>query len=87
MPLVPEGPHGDAVLPHQAPHGAATTLHTWLGVWGGEGPGAHSHCPPNLVFSQPEAGWKESPTSWREEEGKDPKARGEGEALLPACSS
>ena len=33
-PPIPEGPHGDAVLPHEAPHGAATTLHAWLG--GGE---------------------------------------------------
>lgn len=26
-PLVPEGPHGDAELPHEVPHGTATTLH------------------------------------------------------------
>ena len=39
VPLVPEGPHGDAVFPHEAPHGAAATLHAWLA--GSGWPGAH----------------------------------------------
>lgn len=28
--LVPEGPHGDAVLPHEAPHSTTITLHAWI---------------------------------------------------------
>lgn len=49
-PLIPERSHGDAVLPHKAPHGTVITLHAWLG-WGVCGQGAHSHCHPNLVSS------------------------------------
>jgi hypothetical protein len=36
--LVPECPHGDAVLPHKAPHGAAIALHAWLGEQGAASP-------------------------------------------------
>lgn len=28
--LVPEGPHGDAVLPHEAPHSTTIALHAWI---------------------------------------------------------
>lgn len=28
--LVPEGPHGDAVFPHEAPHSTTITLHAWI---------------------------------------------------------
>lgn len=28
--LVPEGSHGDAVLPHEAPHSTTITLHAWI---------------------------------------------------------
>lgn len=85
-PLVPEGPHGDAVLPHKAPHGAATTFHAWLG--GGES----SRGPPSLSCEPgplPTGGCLSSlavrslPSSWWEEERKGPKSRGEGALLAP----
>lgn len=39
--LVPEGPHGDAVLPHEAPHSTTITLHAWISEvqWLGGGGG------------------------------------------------
>lgn len=52
--LVPEGPHGDAVLPHEAPHSTTITLHAWISevqwLWG------PCHCPGPWASSQPEDG-------------------------------
>lgn len=78
--LVPEGPHRDAVLPHQAPHGAATTLHAWFGVSGR--PRAHSAA--LQPWSPPVKGLalRSLPSPWWEEERKGPKP-GVGEVLAP----
>lgn len=48
--LVPEGPHGDAVFPHEAPHSTTITLHAWISEvqWLG-GP---CHCPGPWFSSQ-----------------------------------
>lgn len=76
---VPEGPHGDAVLPHQAPHGASA-LHAWLGG-GVSAPGPRPRPRPPEPGFLPTRGRLSSLavrplTSSQRGEGKgDPKAR------------
>ena len=68
-PLVPEGPHGDAVLPHKAPHSAATALHAWLE--GSGRPRAHGAALRPWSALGRGLALRSLPSSWWEEERKD----------------
>lgn len=84
-PLVPEGPHGDAVLPHKAPHGAAAALHAWLG--GSGQPRAHGTALRPWSALAGGLALRSLPSSWWEEERKGPKPGGLEEALAPQATA
>lgn len=77
VPLVPEGPHGDAVFPHEAPHGAAAALHAWLAgsVW----PGAHGTALRPRAAPVGGLALRSLPPPWWEGD-REGLERGEGEA-------
>lgn len=72
-PPVPEGPHGDAGFPHEAPH-AAATLHAWRA--GSGQPGPTVPCPPAPGGSGRGRLSRSLPSPWWE--GETEKARGAG---------
>lgn len=76
-PLVPEGPHGDAVFPHEAPH-AAATLHAWPAGSGQPG----STALPSGPRAAPAGGLalRSLPSPWWEGDREGP-GRGEGAAV------
>lgn len=83
-PLVPEGPHGDAVFPHEAPH-AAATLHAWPA--GSGQPGTHGAALRAPGGSGRGAGSQVTSFSMVGGRQRRPGARGGGGRLDPAGPS
>ena len=76
-PPVPEGPHGDAVFPHEAPH-ATAALHAWR-VGSGQ-PGAHGAALQPRAAPAGGLALRSLPSPWWEGDRKGPE-HGEGTAV------